>query len=76
MTWGMRLPQPKSLSYNLHFKLASATHSYNTRSVRNGILSISSYNSVRFRRKSIIANNNIRSVISEIKATDVKSLKK
>ena len=35
-------------SFNKHFKLASATHLYNTRSVRNGLLFISSYNSVRY----------------------------
>ena len=37
-----------------NFKLASATHSYNTRSARNGLLFVPSYNSVRFDRKSII----------------------
>ena len=36
------------------FKLASAAHSYNTRSVRNSPLFVPSYNSVRFGRKSII----------------------
>ena len=40
--------------FTKHFKLASATHSYNTRSMRNNLLLISSYNAARFRRKSII----------------------
>ena len=36
------------------FKLVSTTHSYNTRSARNGLLFVPSYNTVRFGRKSII----------------------
>ena len=37
-----------------NFKLASAAHSYNTRSTKNGLLLVPSYNSVRFGRQSII----------------------
>ena len=37
--------------FNGNFKLVSTTHSYNTRSVRNGLLFVPSYNSVRFARK-------------------------
>ena len=40
--------------FTKHFKLTSATHSCNTRSMRNGLIFIPSYNSVRFRRKSNI----------------------
>ena len=39
---------------NENFKLVSTTHSYNTRSARNGLLLVPSYNIVRFGRKSII----------------------
>ena len=39
---------------NENFKLVSTTHSYNTRSARNGLLLVPSYNTVRFGRKSII----------------------
>ena len=42
-----------------NFELASAVHSYNTRSERNGLLSVPSYNSVRFGRKSIIHSTNL-----------------
>ena len=37
-----------------NFKLVPTTHSYNTRSARNGLLLVPSYNTVRFGRKSII----------------------
>ena len=40
--------------FNENFKLVSPTHSYNTRSARNGTLFVPSYNTVRFGRKSII----------------------
>ena len=41
--------------FNENFKLVSTTHSYNTRSAKNGPLFVpSSYNTVRFGRKSII----------------------
>ena len=40
--------------FNETFKLVSTTHSYNTRSARNGLLFVPSYNAVRFGRKSII----------------------
>ena len=40
--------------FNENVKLVSITHSYNTRSARNDLLFVPSYNSVRFRRKSII----------------------
>ena len=39
---------------NENFKLVSTTHSYSTRSARNGLLLVPSYNIVRFGRKSII----------------------
>ena len=39
---------------NENFKLVSITYSYNTRSARNGLLFVRSYNTVRFGRKSII----------------------
>ena len=41
-------------SFNENFKLVSTTYSYNTRSARNGLLFVPSYNTVRFGRKSII----------------------
>ena len=37
--------------FNENFKLVSTTHSYNTRSARNGELFVPSYNTVRFGRK-------------------------
>ena len=40
--------------FNKNFKLVSTTHSYNVKSVRNGLLFAPSYNTVRFGRKSII----------------------
>ena len=40
--------------FNENFKLVSATHSYNTRSARNGPLFVTIYNTVRFGRKSVI----------------------
>ena len=40
--------------FNENFKLVSTMHSYNTRSARNGLLFVPSYNTVRFGRKSII----------------------
>ena len=40
--------------FNESFKLVSTMHSYNTRSARNDLLFVQSYNTVRFRRKSII----------------------
>ena len=40
--------------FNENFKLVSTTHSYNTRSARNGLLFVPSYNSARFGIKSII----------------------
>ena len=40
--------------FNKNFELLSTTHSYNTRSARNGLLFVPSYNTVRFGRKSII----------------------
>ena len=39
---------------NVNFKLVSTTRSYNTRSARNGLLFVPSYNTVRFGRKPII----------------------
>ena len=40
--------------YNESFKLVSTTHLYNTRSDRNGLVFVPSYNTVRFGKKSII----------------------
>ena len=40
--------------FNKNFKLVSTTHSYNTRSARNGLLFVPSYNTFRYGRKSII----------------------
>ena len=40
--------------FNENFKLISTMHSYNTRSARNGLLFVLSYNTARFGRKSII----------------------
>ena len=40
--------------FNEDFKLVSTTHSCNTKSARNGLLFVPSYNTVRFGRKSII----------------------
>ena len=40
--------------FNENLKLVSTTHSYNTRSARNDLLFVPSYNIVRFGRKSII----------------------
>ena len=40
--------------FNENFKLVSTLHSYSTRSARNGLLFVPSYNTVRFGRKSII----------------------
>ena len=40
--------------FNENFKLVSTTYLYNTRSARNGLLFVPSYNTVRFLRKSII----------------------
>ena len=40
--------------FNENLKLVSTMHSYNTRSARNGLLFVPSYNTVRFGRKSII----------------------
>ena len=40
--------------FNEKFNLVSTTHSYNTRSARNGIIFVSNYTSVRFARKSIV----------------------
>ena len=40
--------------FNENFKLVSTTHSNNTRSARNDLLFVPSYNTVRFGRKSII----------------------
>ena len=40
--------------FNENFTLVSTTHSYNSRSARNGLLFAPSYNTVRFGRKSII----------------------
>ena len=37
--------------FNENFRLVSTTHSYNTRSARNGLLFVPSYNTVRFARK-------------------------
>ena len=37
--------------FNENFKLVSPTHSYNTRSARNGTLFVPSYNTVRFGKK-------------------------
>ena len=39
--------------FNENFKLVSTTHSYNTRSFRNSLLFVPSFNSVRFGRKII-----------------------
>ena len=44
-------------SFNMdseNFKLELFIYSYNTRSARNGLLLVPSYNSVRYGRKSII----------------------
>ena len=35
--------------FDENFKLVSTTHSYNTRSARNGLLFVPSYNTVRFK---------------------------
>ena len=40
--------------FHENFNLVSTRHSYNTRSARNGLLFVPSYNTVRFGRKSII----------------------
>ena len=39
--------------FDENFKLVSTTHSYNTRSARNGLLFVPSYNTGSFQRKSI-----------------------
>ena len=41
-------------SFNENFGLVSTTHSYHTRSARNGLLFVPSYNSVRFGTKSVV----------------------
>ena len=41
-------------NFNENFKLVWTMHSYNTRSARNGLLFVSTYNTLRFGRKSII----------------------
>ena len=43
--------------FNENSKLVSTTHSYNTRSLWNGLLFVPSYNSVRFERISVIHSN-------------------
>ena len=45
--------------FNENFKLVSTTHSYNTKSARNGLLFVLSYNTVRFGRKSIILSTTL-----------------
>ena len=45
--------------FNENFKLVSTTHSCNTRSARNGLLFVPSYNTVRLVRKSIIHSTNL-----------------
>ena len=47
------------------FKLASATHKYNTGSARNGLLFVTSYNSVTFGRKSIHSTALIRNYLHD-----------
>ena len=44
---------------NENFKLVSTMYPYNTRSARNGLLLVPSYNSVRFGRKSIIHSTTV-----------------
>ena len=41
------------------FRLASVAHSFNLRSLRNGLLFVLSYNSARFGAKSIIHSNDL-----------------
>ena len=40
--------------FNENFKSISTTHTYSTRSARNGLLFVPSYSTIRFGRKSII----------------------
>ena len=49
--------------FNENFKLVSTTHLNNTRSARNGLLFIPSYNTVRFGRKSIIHSTTLTWII-------------
>lgn len=65
-----------------NFKFASVAQSYNTRSPRNGLLFVPSYNSVRFDRKSIIHSatftcNHLQDKLTECKFLSLspKSLK-
>ena len=51
---------------NENFKLVSTAHSYNTRSARNGLLFVPSYNTVRFGRKTIIHSTTLNGIIFKI----------
>ena len=46
--------------FDENFKLVSTTHTYNTRSARNGLLFVPSCNRVRFGRKSIIHSTTLK----------------
>ena len=52
--------------FNENFKLVSTVHSYNTRSARNGLLFVPSYNTVRFGRKTIIHSTTLNGIIFKI----------
>ena len=52
--------------FNETFKLVSTMHSYNTRSARNGLLFVPSYNTVRFGRKTIIHSTTLNGIIFKI----------
>ena len=55
---------------NENLKLVSTAHSYNTRSARNGLLFVLSYNTVRFGRKSIIHSTTLTYNYLQIKLTE------
>ena len=56
--------------FNENFKLVSTMHSYNTRSARNALLFVPSYNTVRFGRKSIIHSTTLTWNYLEDKLTE------
>ena len=56
--------------FNRQFKLVSTTHSYNTRSARNGLLFFLSYNTVIFGRKSIIHSTTLTCDYLQAKLTE------
>ena len=56
--------------FNENFKLVSTSHSYNSRSARNGLLFVQSYNTVRSGRKSIIHSTTLTWNYLQDKLTD------